>query len=437
MKACLGLALMVLLAGSASACTCPSRPDPLVALAQADIVFAGAVVDQEQADSTSKCYTLLVEEVWKGEVPDRVKVRTAGVGKPCGFPFRLSNRYLVYARADSVGYHTGICDRTRTYTGATEDLATFKRLGVNPRRGDVDSLVVSFLVQRLHQGDRLTKLGAAERLGKIARRPELSVPPLVTLWENGVVDEREAAMRALGQLGRSASMAWPYVVAATRDVDENVRAAAVRAIDDVAPVPDSAVTVLILSLTDPRPRIRTIAAEQLGGMKSLAADALADLAASLQDEVPIVREAAVRAMVDLEPDPDEIIPLLIEMRHDASDEVRRMVFWALAQVGPRAQGRQGEVIGALADALGDPSVAVRRRAADVLGEFREDAAIVLPQLIGALSDENLGVQRAVVRALGEIGPAAAAAAPALRRIAEDSSSRARREATRALERIEP
>ena len=69
--------------------------------------------------------TLLVDSVWKGEVPDLVEVHVPGDG-PHGVRFRLGGRFLVYARQDSTVlgkvYLTNLCQRTRLLTPDDNDL---------------------------------------------------------------------------------------------------------------------------------------------------------------------------------------------------------------------------------------------------------------------------------------------------------------------------
>lgn len=130
--------------------SCPCRPpaSPAAASANADSVFAGAVVQAHTFQPTTKRalyglelklhdwglfhrptkhwlsvpYDLTVSRAWKGAPPDRVTVFSAFGPSDCGV-FEVGKTYLVYASLDSTGdYSTHFCMGTRELALASADL---------------------------------------------------------------------------------------------------------------------------------------------------------------------------------------------------------------------------------------------------------------------------------------------------------------------------
>ncbi len=91
-----------------------------------------------------------------------------------------------------------------------------------------------------------------------------------------------------------------------------------------------------------------------------------------------------------------------KVRGDALDVVELLA-------DPKELGPQTEaVVAALAKALTDPDVALRKRAAHTLGKLGPEAKAAVPALIGALKDDQ--VCTAAIEALSQIGPGAKTAA---------------------------
>jgi HEAT repeat protein len=97
----------------------------------------------------------------------------------------------------------------------------------------------------------------------------------------------------------------------------------------------------------------------------------------------------------------------------------------------------GKPVGHWVQALHDPDVRVRKRAAEVLGNVGAVDPAVVPGLAGAVKDRDAGVRGAAVLALLKIGPAAREAAPALAEARKsDHDAKVRSYAAKALEKIQ-
>ena len=125
--------LLVFLIGLASfaqtsearACSC-MKLTPAEGLSSAYAVFIGEVTKIEPNTATKFGgieITLRVSKVWKGEIGDQVKVRTAGTSAACGYSFAQGERYLVYADRDEADpMRVSLCSRTALVANAEQDL---------------------------------------------------------------------------------------------------------------------------------------------------------------------------------------------------------------------------------------------------------------------------------------------------------------------------
>lgn len=99
---------------------------PAEGLSSAYAVFTGEVTDIKPNTATKFGgveITLRVNEVWKGEIGEQVKVRTAGSSAACGYSFAKGESYLVYADRDEADpMRVSLCSRTALVANAEEDL---------------------------------------------------------------------------------------------------------------------------------------------------------------------------------------------------------------------------------------------------------------------------------------------------------------------------
>ena len=114
----------------AYACSCAPPPSPSLERDRADAVFSGTALDVDtfalpllDQSGLPVRVTFEVNGVWKGDLSQRVVVRTARDEAACGYDFTVGKDYLVYARKGEDGLVTGLCDRTTARGNAAEDLA--------------------------------------------------------------------------------------------------------------------------------------------------------------------------------------------------------------------------------------------------------------------------------------------------------------------------
>lgn len=127
-----GVLFTVVVPSSGYACSCVQPPAVQQALAEADAVFAGKVMNiiepkpnvlglMSSADPVT--VTFQVSQIWKGISDKQVSITTALSSASCGYSFAEDREYIVYAyQNDAYMLETNICMRTSELTAAAEDL---------------------------------------------------------------------------------------------------------------------------------------------------------------------------------------------------------------------------------------------------------------------------------------------------------------------------
>lgn len=116
---------------SAYACSCAAPPAVSQELERKTAIFSGKVIEvkpPEQKEIMSSAdpirVTFAVDRVWKGAVAEKTVVGTASSSASCGIEnFAMDAEYIVYAYGEPDMLETGICERTKLLSSASEDLA--------------------------------------------------------------------------------------------------------------------------------------------------------------------------------------------------------------------------------------------------------------------------------------------------------------------------
>ena len=165
--------------------------------------------------------------------------------------------------------------------------------------------------------------------------------------------------------------------------------------------------ILIACLSDDSTKVRTNAIEELSDMQAASVETFNALIGALADKSSSVRAEAEDALIAFgKTAPRVLVPLLTDAFESSTAAVTRgHIVDVLGKIGERlvAGGDPGTpVIEPLLVALRDTADAVRRNAADELGEMPAAAPEVKTALAGALEDPSKAVRSAARKALGKI-----------------------------------
>jgi HEAT repeat protein len=269
---------------------------------------------------------------------------------------------------------------------------------------------------------------------------------------------------ALGAIGAAAAV--PTLAEALADREPAVQLTAAFALGRIGPAAKEAHAALVKAQAQPDPVLQVVATWAL--IKSGAGDAawkdkaIAWLAQKLMSSDAIVRTAAFRALAELRPGPQRVLPTIERVlqgadKHAAAEalsalaglgepavpalvkalklpEHRSAVVSILAHIGPPAKAAIPEL---LAVARDDKKASVRRDALLALGAIGADPAQAVPAALAALKDRSDRVQYAACSLLGKLGAAAAAAEPELRKLLDHQDEVLPMAAAWALVKINP
>lgn len=102
---------------------------------KASAVFAGTVIDSKvitvkrgEYDTQQRLVRLSLDEAFRGVMGAQIEVLTGLGGGDCGFGFKQTQQYLVYASDYEGKLYAGICSRTKDISKATADLEYMRGL---------------------------------------------------------------------------------------------------------------------------------------------------------------------------------------------------------------------------------------------------------------------------------------------------------------------
>ena len=276
-------------------------------------------------------------------------------------------------------------------------------------------LVVSTLLERVHDRDPNVRCFSAQALGQIGSQE--AIPALIKHLDDDISDVRDYIARALRQIG--SEVAIPILIKRLHYKDPYVRRFSAQALGQIGS--QDGVQPLLERLLDSDHSVRYSAAQALGQLRSR--DAVPALLQQLVNGDYHAREYAARALGEI--GSQDAVPALIKHLDDREPAVRGNAARALGEIGSQ------EAIPALVHRLGDKEHFVRDHAAQALGQIAGEEAI--STLIRRLGDSDRNVRAFAAQALGQIG--AQDAVPALLQLLGDEYQYARASAAQALGQI--
>jgi hypothetical protein len=135
----------------ARACTCAGERAPCEEYWQASAVFIGTVIEGQLVnvkdgdfEHQMNAVRISIDEAFRGVEGAEVEVLTGLGGGDCGFGFRRSQQFLVYAYRSETDQklYTSICSRTRSISEANPDLLYIRGLSKAKAGGTISGQVV-------------------------------------------------------------------------------------------------------------------------------------------------------------------------------------------------------------------------------------------------------------------------------------------------------
>jgi len=243
------------------------------------------------------------------------------------------------------------------------------------------------------------KREAALALASIGPDAKAAVPTLIDALDSDAPGLREAAVFALGRIGKSSSPATEKLMQFAAQEEEPLQTVSLWALARISPDNKQLLRKVIPRLVD-----------------------------EIVDEDPIVRTAAARALGDLEPHPEIVLPEMKRVLAGAEPEVLHRAMDALASIGPKAVPR---LINALKYEQVDEKVA------SILGRMGPEAAPAVPELTELLERDDADARSEALFALAAIGPPAKSAVPEMTEALDDPDMNVRYAAAYALGSVGP
>jgi len=251
-----------------------------------------------------------------------------------------------------------------------------------------------------------------------------AVPALVAAMESPEKHVQYRAIETLGRIGPGAKGAIDALVKRMRDDSSYFDLVVDKALAGIGEV---AIPALMDAARTSGGYVRGRAAHAMGQMGP---DAVRHLMLALKNDNSELRAVGAEALGQIEPPPRVVVPALIGLMEDPSDDVRYIACESLARIG------DGRALGVMVKAAKDQNSCMRCGAAEALGVFTPATDEAIKTLIGLLRDKDDVVCHTAIIALGKIGPKANGAIPELHRLSETEDDPDTREMAKdALKRI--
>jgi HEAT repeat protein len=299
---------------------------------------------------------------------------------------------------------------------------------------------VPALLEAMQQSEAEERRATLVCLGAIGPGGKAACEAIVrTLLRDQNVAVRASAAYALGRIGSASDDVIPALKQSLQDEDAFTRLVSAWSLVEMNLRDEQfarlVVPLLIELLKHEQPALRTMAAETLGHLGPLAAPAVAALVERLKDTDAAVRGEALGALGDIGAAAKTATRAIIGSFEDPDEIVRQIAAEALGKMGPDA----AVAAPALKRLVEGTNESLRLAGACALTRIRsgdeEVAKMSVPVLTPALDIDHPAVRRHAAEALGNLGTHARSAVPALRKALEDDDALVRRAAREALRKI--
>jgi len=260
---------------------------------------------------------------------------------------------------------------------------------------------VPILIDLLTSKEPMLCRHAAEALGHIGPQSAAGVPSLKRLLGNPDEDICKSATYALGCLGPAATAAFADIAGLLKSQDQYVRGVARVALTQIGATKSNLDTLIAL-LENQDKEIQIVAADLVETLGAEGEQAVPALIGLLNSVDPDARKSAIGALMRIGPEAisEAELPALIKLL-DVEEplKVRRAAVYAVAKIGPKAEG----AVQMLTKLLKDPEDYVRMGACFALGNIGAASMVAVSELTTLLGDPDETVRKEAHDALRKIG----------------------------------
>ncbi|HKI30664.1 MAG TPA: HEAT repeat domain-containing protein [Gemmataceae bacterium] len=239
------------------------------------------------------------------------------------------------------------------------DQVKVEAIRVLPRLAGATPDVIDALCRRLLDDDSAwVQVHAALALGQLGAAAAVAGGPLLCAVQTGEVSVREQSLRAIAMIQPPEILA--AFTAGLQDANGDIRKVASGGWMKAASIPEAIIPVLVVALSDPEAQVRANAAHALARLDSLPAEAIPLLVACTADPSDGLRMTAAMALKAAPAGATgEAMRHLLE---DANVRIRLIAASSLLAADPG--DARARVV--LVEALGDPSLRVRKAALELV-----------------------------------------------------------------------
>jgi uncharacterized protein (TIGR03067 family) len=245
------------------------------------------------------------------------------------------------------------------------------------------------LIDQLAAPDKSSRTGAALAIGAIGPKAIAAIPKLATALQDSDSYVRLFAAHALGHIGPGAKSAVPALLKQLRDEEGMVRSAVAGALGDIGQESATAVPALVAALRNEKepcrffgslafygtPDVKRTIAKSLAQLGKDAVPALTDLLKHPSEEI---RWCALYALGEVRTEAKSAAGAIAGLlRNDPSDRVASLAVYSVIEVDPEPE----RAIPLLVEALKSKSSSVRFAAADLVGKYGPKAWAASPLLV--------------------------------------------------------
>ena len=268
---------------------------------------------------------------------------------------------------------------------------------IHPEDKAIRAQVTEQLIGLLNDADPLVRVGAARGLAALPPAPEITLP----IWEKTLQNADETTVaHALDALTRLGAPVVPHLAKALQY--EKLRPQVIQALHLLGPD---------------------------------AASATAALASLIDDQDESTAHSAVLALASIGPGSRAAVPTLVKALRQAENPNAHAIAYALGRIGPDAAAAQ-EVLSSLAEGSNQDLALISAWALTKIDPSPTTAAKVVPLFTAGLAAPEPAIRRGAAESLGEMGTLAKGALPALERAEQDQDASVRDAATRAIAMIQ-